>query len=71
MNQNWVRREELARHLIVSPNTISSWKLRYEDFPQPIGRYYNVAAVNEWLRNRTEVQSWQLTQNSPAQQTAS
>lgn len=48
MNENRVRRYELAQRLIVSPNTISSWRFRYADFPQPIGRFYDLAAVTEW-----------------------
>ncbi len=48
MNKNRVRRYELARRLVVSANTISSWKYRYPDFPQPVGRYYDLAAVTEW-----------------------
>lgn len=52
-----VRRYELARKLIVSPNTISSWRSRYSDFPQPIGRFYDLDAVLKWKREHDRKES--------------
>lgn len=43
-----VRRKELASMFGVSVSTVSSWRTRYSDFPQPIGRYYDFYAVAKW-----------------------
>lgn len=52
-----IRRKELASKLAVAPTTVSSWKTRYPDFPQPVGRYYDLDAVLNWKAKHDAEQS--------------
>ncbi len=53
---NRMKRDDLARYLGVAPATVSSWKYRHPDFPQPVGRYYDIDAVIKWDQSRLEKQ---------------
>jgi hypothetical protein len=44
-----VKRKELATYLGVAVTTISTWKSRYANFPSPVGRYYDLEAVLNWI----------------------
>ena len=44
-----VKRKELATYLGVAVTTISTWKSRYANFPSPVGRYYDLEAVLDWI----------------------
>jgi uncharacterized protein YjcR len=52
-----VRRYELASHLAIAPTTISTWKSRYLDFPQPVGRFYDLEAVKKWKAQHDDKES--------------
>lgn len=52
-----LRRNEIARKMGVAPTTISSWKTRNTDFPQPVGRYYDYEAVTKWKAEHDAKQS--------------
>jgi predicted DNA-binding transcriptional regulator AlpA len=53
----FLRREDLARQLGVSPRTIDRWQVLREGPPRvSVGRtvLYNVESVREWLRSREQ-----------------
>lgn len=53
----WISRENLARELMVKPDTLSRWEARREGPPcMRIGRkvYYRRSSVEEWLLSREQ-----------------
>ena len=55
--EGFLRREELARQLGLSPRTIDRWQALREGPPRVhVGRtiLYNVESVREWLRSREQ-----------------
>ena len=53
----WISRENLARELMVKPDTLSRWEARREGPPcMRIGRkvFYRRSSVEEWLLSREQ-----------------
>jgi predicted DNA-binding transcriptional regulator AlpA len=58
--EGFLRREELAKQLNLSPRTIDRWQASREGPPRVhVGRtiLYNVQSVREWLQSRERVRS--------------
>ena len=65
---DWISREQLARALDLTTDTLSRWEARRQGPPcTRIGRkaYYRRAAIQEWIRSQEQAHPVRKTRGRP------